>query len=49
MFKAKESRETKYLNFESFASFLLEISDTISKELLDYANKSSKLYIRIRQ
>lgn len=47
--KQKKAGKTKYLNFESFASFLLEISDTISKELLDYANKSSKLYIRIRQ
>ena len=47
--KQKKAGKTKYLNFESFASFLLEISDTISKELLDYANKSSKLYIHIRQ
>lgn len=47
--KQKKAGKTKYLSFESFASFLLEISDTISKELLDYANKSSKLYIRIRQ
>ena len=47
--KQKKAGKTKYLNFESFASFLLGISDTISKELLDYANKSSKLYIRIRQ
>ena len=47
--KQKKVGKTNYLNFESFASFLLEISDTISKELLDYANKSSKLYIRIRQ
>ena len=47
--KQKKAGKTKYLIFESFASFLLEISDTISKELLDYANKSSKLYIRIRQ
>ena len=47
--KQKKDGKTKYLNFESFASFLLEVSDTISKELLDYANKSSKLYIRIRQ
>ena len=47
--KQKKAGKTKYLNFESFASFLLEISDTISKELVEYANKSSKLYIRIRQ
>ena len=47
--KQKKAGKTKYLSFESFASFLLEISDTISKELLDYANKPSKLYIRIRQ
>ena len=47
--KQKKAGKTKYLNFESFASFLLEFSDTISEELLDYANKSSKLYIRIRQ
>lgn len=47
--KQKKDCKTKYLNFENFASFLLEVSDTISKELLDYANKSSKLYIRIRQ
>ena len=47
--KHNKSGKTKYLNFESFASFLLEVSDTISKELVEYANKSSKLYIRIRQ
>lgn len=47
--KKKKDGKTKYLNFENFASFLLEVSDTISKELVEYANKSSKLYIRIRQ
>ena len=47
--KQKKDEKTKYLNFESFASFLLEVSDTISKELVEYANKSSKLYIRIGQ
>ena len=46
--KQKKDGKTKYLNFESFARFLLEVSDTISKELVEYANKSSKLYIRIR-
>ena len=46
--KQKKEGNTKYLNFESFACFLLEVSDTISKELLDYANKSSKLYIYFR-
>lgn len=47
--KQKKDGKTKYLNFESFARFLLDISDIISKELLDYASKFSKLYIRIRQ
>jgi hypothetical protein len=47
--KQKKKGNTKYLNFESFASFLLEVSNTISKELLDYADKSSKLCIRIGQ
>ena len=47
--KQKKAGKTKYLNFESFASFLLEVSDTISKELVEYANKFSKLYICIRQ
>lgn len=47
--KQKKDGKTKYLNFESFAMFLLDISDIISKELLDYASKFSKLYIRIRQ
>lgn len=47
--KQKKDGKTKYLNFEDFASFLVDVSDTISKELLDYANKSSKLYVRIRQ
>ena len=47
--KQKKKGETKYLDIENFASFLLEVSDTISKELLEYASKSSKLYIRIRQ
>lgn len=47
--KQKKEGNTKYLNFDNFASFLLEVSDTISKELLEYANKSSKLSIRIRQ
>ena len=47
--KQKKDGKTKYLNFENFASFLLEVSNTISKELIEYANKSSELYIRIRQ
>lgn len=47
--KQKTDGKTKYLNYESLASFLLETANTISKELLDYANKSSKLYIHIRQ
>ena len=47
--KQKKDGESKYVNFESFAMFLLDISDIISKELLDYASKFSKLYIRIRQ
>ena len=47
--KQKKDGKTKYLNFESFAMFLLDISDIISKELLDYASKFSKLYIRISQ
>jgi len=46
--KQKKDGKTKYLNFESFANFLLEVSDTISKELVEYANKPSKLYICIR-
>ena len=46
--KQKTDGKTKYLNYDSLASFLLETSNTISKELLDYANKSSKLYIHIR-
>ena len=46
--KQKKEGNTKYINFESFAYFLLEISETISKELVEYANKSSKLSIRIR-
>lgn len=46
--KQKKKGKTKYLNFESFCNFLLEVSDTISKELFEYANKSSKLYICIR-
>ena len=47
--KQKKEGKTKYLNYESFTYFLLEVSDTISKELLDYANKFNKLHIRIRQ
>ena len=47
--KQRKKGITKYLNIDSFSKFLLEISDTISKELLDYANKSSELSIRIRQ
>lgn len=46
--KQRLSGNTKYLNFESFSQFLLDVSDIISKELVKYANKSSKLYIRIR-
>lgn len=42
------SGNTKYLNFENFSQFLLDISDVISKELISYANKPSKLRIRIR-
>lgn len=46
--KQKKECKTKYLILENYALFLLEVSDIISKELLDYANKSSKLRIRIR-
>ncbi len=42
------SGNTKYLNFENFSQFLLDISDVISKELISYANKPSKLRIRTR-
>lgn len=42
------SGNTKYLSFENFSQFLLDISDVISKELISYANKPSKLRIRIR-
>ena len=46
--KQKKEGITKYLNYDSFSNFLYNISDTISKELVDYANKSSKLYVRLR-
>lgn len=47
--KQKKAGETKYLNFENFVNFLLEVSDIISNELIECANKSSKLYIHIKQ
>lgn len=37
-----------YLNFENFSQFLLDVSVTISKELVEYVNKYNKLCIRIR-
>ena len=45
--KRKKVGVTNYLDFESFARFLLEISKTISKELVNYASKSGKLRICI--
>lgn len=39
--RQKKDGTTKYLDFYSFSKFLYDISDTISKELVDYANKSS--------
>lgn len=47
--KQKKKGTTYYLNFESFSQFLSDVSVIISKELVEYANKSNKLYIRIRQ
>ena len=44
----KKVGNIKYLNFESFSMFLSEISDFIIKELINYANESSKLRLYIR-
>lgn len=43
--KQKKSGSLKYLEFESFSQFLLDISDVIIKELNLYAYKYGKLYI----
>lgn len=40
---------TRYIDYESFITFLIEISEVISKELCRYANKHKELSLRIRQ
>ena len=47
--KQKTTGATKYLDFESFSVFLIDTSYVISEELIKYANKYRKLYIRTRQ
>jgi len=39
---------TRYIDYESFITFLKEISNVISKELYSYANKHKELSLRIR-
>ena len=46
--KQTKSGKLKYLDFNSFSQFLLDVSKTITKELADYERKSSKLYIHTR-
>ena len=46
--KQKKEGKTRYLELDSFSKFLSDVSDVISKELVDYENKSSKLLIHIR-
>ncbi len=47
--KQKKKGTTKYLNYDSFARFHFDVSEVISKELINYASKSSKLHVRFRQ
>ena len=47
--KQQTEGKTKYLDFDSFSDFITNISDTICKELINYADKYSQLSIRIRQ
>lgn len=47
--RQNKNGQTKYLNFEDFSSFLVGVSEIISKELIGYANKSSKLCFRIKK
>lgn len=47
--KQKKSGNPTYLNLETFSKFLLNISNVISKELIQYADKYGKLPICIRQ
>ena len=46
--KQKKNGKKYYLNLESFEKFLSNVSIIISKELIQYANKSNKLSICIR-
>ena len=39
---------TRYIDYESFITFLKDISEVISKELYSYADKYKKLSLRIR-
>lgn len=41
----RKMEATKYLMFESFADFLDKISEVISKEVEEYANKSNRMLI----
>ena len=41
--------ETTYLKFQDFSNFLYNISQVISKEIEDYAGKSSGLFLRFRK
>lgn len=45
----KIQEDTEFLKFESFAKFLESISEVISKEVEEYANKPNKLHVCTRQ
>lgn len=47
--KQRTNGNPRYLDFESFSQFLLDVSNVISKELIYYANKRGKLFIRVRE
>ena len=47
--KQRTNGNPRYLDFESFSQFLLDVSNVISKELVYYANKRGKLFIRVRE
>ena len=47
--KQKKFGYPLYLNFEDFSRFLKDVSETIRKELVDYANKSYRLCVCLRQ
>lgn len=44
-----KNNKTKYLDYNSFYNFLIDISSTIAKELIEYASKSIELSLRLRQ